>query len=70
MLPNHDELVRAMAERTTRDAERAARDRDFRNQLQDSIRATARPARAQRAAEPDCRPCPPTASERASGLVG
>jgi hypothetical protein len=70
MLPNHDELVRAMAERTTRDAERAARDRDFRDQAQDGMRAAVRPARAQRHAEPDCRPCPPTASERASGLVG
>ncbi len=67
---NHDELVRAMAERTTRDAERAARDRSFRNEVREHMRAAVRPTRAQRHAEADCRPCPPTASERASGLVG
>jgi hypothetical protein len=70
MLPNHDELVRAMAERTSRDAEHAARDRGFRHDVRESLRAAARPIQAQRQAEPDCRPCPPTASERASGLVG
>jgi hypothetical protein len=70
MLPNHDELIRAMAERTTRDAERSARDRNHRADVRDSIRAAVRPTRPQPVAEPDCRPCPPTAPERASGLAG
>jgi hypothetical protein len=70
MLPHNDELVRAMAERTTRDAERSARDRGYRYDIRESVRAVIRPARPQRQAEPDCRPCPPTVSDRASGLAG
>ena len=71
MLPNHDELVRAMAQRTTKDAERSARDRGFRDDVRDHVRATPRPASSSlRSTDEDCRPCPPTASERARGLVG
>lgn len=70
MLPNHDELVRAMAHRTTRDTERAARDRGFLHDVRERPRAATRPTRPQRQPEPDCRPCPPTASEGARGLVG
>ena len=71
MLPNHDELVRAMAQRTTKDAERSARDRGFRDDVRDHVRATPRPApSSMRPTDEDCRPCPPTASERARGLVG
>jgi hypothetical protein len=70
MLPHNDDLVRAMADRTTRDAERAARDRGFRHDIRESVRVAARPNGSQRHAEPDCRPCPPTTSERAPGLIG
>ena len=70
MLPNHDELVRAMAQRTTTDAERSARDRGFRHDVRDQVRATPRPTSSKRPTEEDCRPCPPNASERAPGLVG
>ena len=70
MLPSNDELVRAMAGRTTRDAERAARDRGFRHDIRESVRAAVRPTQPPQHPEPDCRPCPPTASERASGLAG
>lgn len=70
MLPNNDDLVRAMSDRTTRDAERAARDRGFRHDIRESVRAVVRPARTRRHPEPDCRPCPPSASEGARGLVG
>jgi hypothetical protein len=71
MLPTNDDLVRAMAHRTTRDAERSARDRGF---LRDARASAARPVRpgepSPRHTESDCRPCPPTASERARGLAG
>ncbi len=69
MLPNNAELVRALAHRTTRDAERAARDRGFRHDAREAARA-ARPAPSRHPMEPDCRPCPPTASERAQGVAG
>ena len=71
MLPNNDDLVRAMAHRTTRDAERSARDRGFLHDARESA-ASAVDGPSLRGADPeaDCRPCPPTASERARGLAG
>ena len=70
MLPDHDALVRAMTHRTTRDAERSARERGFLRDAKESARATAHPAPSRQPTEEDCRPCPPPASERARGLVG
>ena len=70
MLPDHDALVRAMAQRTTRNAERSARDRGFLHDVRDHARATPPRPSSRRPTEEDCRPCPPTGSERARGLVG
>lgn len=69
MLPNHDELVRAMAHRTSTDADRAARDRGFRRDLEDQSRTTSTSVPA-RPNEPDSRPCPPPCPERAHGALG
>jgi hypothetical protein len=71
MLPNNDDLVRAMAHRTTRDAERSARDRGFLHDVRESAAsAVRRSASSRRHPEADCRPCPPTASERTRGVAG
>jgi hypothetical protein len=71
MLPTNDDLVRAMAHRTTRDAERLARDRGFLRDARESAFRLVRPAQpSRRHTGSDCLPCPPTASERARGLAG
>ena len=65
MLPNHEELVRAMAQRTSTEAERAGRDRQFHRDHRDRARVTdVTPSRDPRP-DADCRPCP----ERATGLA-
>lgn len=69
MLPNHEELVRAMAHQTSIQADRAARDRGFRRALADQARTTDEAAAASRT-EPDRRPCPPPCPERARGVAG
>jgi len=73
MLPNHEDLVRAMTQRTSAQADRAGRDRAFRRDIQEQARATGDPARA-RPVEPERRPCPPPCPppcpERARGTVG
>jgi hypothetical protein len=70
MLPDHEHLVSAMARRTTADAERAARDRAFVRDARERSRAVAPAAPPKHRSEPDCRPCPPPAADRAGGLVG
>jgi hypothetical protein len=70
MLPQNDDLIRAMAHRTRSDAERSARDRGFRDDAREAAASAARRSEpSRRGPGPDCRPCPPTASERAQGLA-
>lgn len=69
MLPNHEELIRAMTQRTTVEAERAARDRGHRRDLEEQARATGEPPRTA-PIEADRRPCPPPCPERARGVAG
>jgi hypothetical protein len=71
MLPDRDELTRALTVRTAIDAERTARERGFLQELRAQRRPGARPAdRPGRSAEADGRPCPPPCPERAPGLAG
>jgi hypothetical protein len=70
MLPNHEELVRAMAERTSAQAERDARDRGFRRDGREHTHQVTRVDQPTRQPAPDHRPCPPPCPERVTGLAG
>ncbi len=69
MLPHHEELVRALAGRTTIEIQRAARDRGFRRDVSERRREAVTPERRALASDADCRPCPPTSTERARSVA-
>lgn len=58
MLPNHHDLARAMANRTNVEVERAARDREFRRDLQRRAPLITPPARPNGHPDTDRSPCP------------